>query len=1042
MAPADSPTAWSPYLADVLTRPDRAQCSAGLAAVCLAADTTLREFSRNASATALPTGRPSAREVREAADALWALTEHPGNRVEEYQRVVALVFTTWRPQFLVGAADPTAEVTSRTGQCARALESARPLGDDLLTAWVLLHHGRGLREAHAWQEALAAYQEATSLAGDLAGEGAGPLLAAPGASTESPAVLRAVLCCRAFKDIGQVASSIGDLVLWRSAVDRMVSLAEGLVPVRPSLLAEALSKRGALARHTGDRDTFRQVEDRLRSWAEQSGLNRARRAWLAQAAYNAEHLHDHSRAYRLLLERIDTILDGHGLPAPSPTPAAVAAVVPELQRRGLRGRRIALGNTAYDCAVQLWKAGRTKSTAEGWEEARGWLDVAEAAYRDDGRNGPAAVRLTRARLLAHHPTDPDPAASVDQALAAGESGTGSGLMVNAAVAAAEWCGPGDQRVADRLSELLARATPRYRGVLLYGRALWYERLARAGEVSEGHPADEITRWYAEAESAALEAGAALEVGGVLVDMTKAARVWAIAARVCASTGRTPPDDVPATMLSRLLNAVRCVAELFITVSDLDERRDLGREHGPVFRKAADLAVGLADPVAADMVMEAVRRDRVGLLISDLSQDPAVTDVVRRAAEQVIAANAAFPAVPETDTRPSYQDETRTLSRSAEAIAATRARSAEQADLILGVLGSLTTGRALPHTTARSVLALCPVDGVSAVLQLLSSHVSVLGAGEEPRTLYRRLTWRDEAGEVHEHLDAIPLPFDPTELTPERNRYWQTLPRLTSVLLPAPLLRLLRSSGPQDPMRLMILPTGLFDIAFDTLPLDDERQLLDVAVLSVHASLTTMTHLLARATLPTVQPAIAVYDLLRLAHAEPEFRSLENHLSPLFEITGRAVFMDTLGSRDGPTGHRMLALAVHGTDDAVGGWGQTKILPDGNRLTAAEAMALSFPQLCVLASCHSSIRLRGGVELAGFPLALFARGATTVIGSLHEIDDEATSEIMQAFWQELGQGTDPVRALRQAKLGWLRGDPNRRYTPRLWGGLVSLGGAHF
>ncbi|MEV4859902.1 CHAT domain-containing protein [Streptomyces ossamyceticus] len=1042
MATADCSTAWASYVAEVLTRPGRAQRSAGLATVCLAGDTALREFSRDGSTTALPGGRPSAGEIREAAAQLWALTEHPEGRVEEYQRVVALVFTTWRPQFQVGAADPLAEITARTGQCARALESARPLGDDLLTAWVLLHQGRGLRQRHAWHEALAAYQEATSLAEDLAGQGAGPLLAAPGASTESPAVLRAVLGCRALKDIGQVASSIGDLDLWHSAVDRMVSLAEGLVPVRPALLAEALSKQGTLARHTGDRDTFRRVEERLRSWAEQSGINRVRRAWLAQAAYNAEHLHDHSRAYRLLLERIDTVLDGHGLPATSLTPAAVAAVVPELQRRGLRGRRIALGNTAYDCAVQLWKAGRTKATAEGWEEARGWLDVAEAAYRNDGHNGLAAVRLTRARLLAHHPTAPDPQASVGQALAAGASGVASGLMVNAAVAAAEWCAPGDRRVADRLTELLARATPRYRGVLLYGRALWCERLARAAEGSDSGPADDITRWYAEAEAAALEAGAALEVGGVLVDMAKAARVWAIAARVCAVTGRTPPDDVPATTLRRLLNAVRCVAELFITVSDLEERRDLGREHGPVFRTAADLAVSLGDPVAADMVMEAVRRDRVGLLISDLSQDPAVTDVVRRAAEQVIAANAAFPAVPETETRPSYQDETRTLSRSAEAIAATRARSAEQADLILGVLGSLTTGRALPHTTARSVLDLCPRHGVSAILQLLSSHVSVLGADDEPRTLYRRLTWRDEEGQVHEHLDAIALPVDPTELTPERNRYWQTLPRLTSVLLPEPLLRLLRSSDPADPVRLMILPTGLFDIAFDTLPLDSERQLLDAAVLSVHASLTTMTHLLARATLPAVRPAIAVYDLLRLAHAEREFRSLEDHLSPLFEITGRALFMDTLGSQDGSEGYRMLALAVHGTDDAVEGWGQTKILPDGNRLTAAEAMALSFPQLCVLASCHSSIRLRGGVELAGFPLALFARGATTVIGSLHEIDDEATSQIMQAFWQELGRGTDPVRSLRQAKLGWLRGDPNRRYTPRLWGGLVALGGAQF
>ena len=188
-------------------------------------------------------------------------------------------------------------------------------------------------------------------------------------------------------------------------------------------------------------------------------------------------------------------------------------------------------------------------------------------------------------------------------------------------------------------------------------------------------------------------------------------------------------------------------------------------------------------------------------------------------------------------------------------------------------------------------------------------------------------------------------------------------------------------------------------------------------------------------------SIAVYDLNRLTHTEPEFRSLESYLPPLFEVTSRTLLVNTLSSGE-TTEYRMLALAVHGTDDATDGWGQSKILPDGTELTAAEAMALSFPQLCVLASCHSSVRLRNGVELAGFPLALFARGATTVVGSLHEIDDEATSQIMQRFWKHMGDGTDPVRALRYAKLDWLTENPDRRLIPRLWGGLVALGGAHF
>lgn len=1039
---AGTTTQWTAHMTQALGRPDRAGRAAGLAEVCLATDATLKEFSRSASPRAWPSGRPMAAEVRAAAAALASLVGQPANRTQEYQRIVALVFATWQPQILIGATDPNADITLRTRQCAQALEAALPLGDDLLTAWVRWHQGRSLRQAHAWHASLETHHETVRLIQDPAGDAEGPRLAAPDAPVESSAVLRAVLGCRAFKDISQTSASIGDVAMWRTAVDRMIPLAEELVPIRPALLAEALSKQGELARHTGDRDTFREVESRLRSWAEQSGLNRARRAWTAQAAYNAAHLHDHGRAYRLHLDRLETAVEDLSLPRTGPEPDQYAALVPELERRGLRARRIALGNSAYDCAVQLWRSGRTGTDAGCWAKAQGWLDVAEAAYRSDGRNGLAAVRFSRARLLATHPTAPDLASATDQALAAGASGVRAGLMVNAAVAAAEWCTVADPRVLDRLSELLSRATPRHRGLLLYGCALWYERLAAAETAgADSTPSQQTVHRYRQAESNALQAAAELEVDGVLVDMQKAARVWAMAARVCHRTGRTPRAEIPAVTLHRLLKAVRCVAELFITVSDLDERRSLGREHGQVFRDAADLAVALDDPAAADMVMEAVRRDRVGILISDLSRNPAVTEAVRRAAEQVIAANAAYPAVPEADMRPSAQDETRALSITAEAITDTRTRSAEHADLILGVLGSLASGRALPRITARTVLELCPADGTSAVLQLLSTHVSVLDSASGPRTLYRRLTWRDNSGEFHEYLDTVPLTFDPAELVPENSRYWQSLPRLTPLLLPEPLLRLLRKHSRSDPLRLMIIPTGLFDIAFDALPLDSERQILDTAVLSIHASLTTMAHLLARATLPTVQPSIAVYDLRQLTHAEPEFRSLEDHLAPILEITARAALMSTLGT-EGTTEYRMLALAVHGTDDVSGGWGQTKILPDGRSLSAAEAMALSFPQLCVLASCHSSIRLRGGVELAGFPLALFARGATTVIGSLHEIDDRATSDIMQRFWRELGQGTDPVRALRTAKTAWLDADPGRRLVPRLWGGLLALGGAHF
>ncbi|MFI5546107.1 CHAT domain-containing protein [Streptomyces sp. NPDC051815] len=1021
----DVSTDWAGRISVAIDSSDAEQ----LAEVCLAADLVVAHSS---------IGRPLVRETRTAARALQAAA-HQGavrnSRSSRYQRVVALVFSTWRPRMLPGTEDPRADIHLQAQQCAQAVEAARRLADPLMVAWALYHQGVSLWQAQEWEAARAALTEAVVLTGDRGADGPGPFAACPGAHSGPPVNLRAAIACRALKYTSILGESLGDVGLSRSAMERMVSLAETLVAVQPDLLAEGLARQGQVARHVGDRDGFRAVETRLRTWAEQSGLNRARRTWLAQAAYNASHLQDHTRSYRLHLQRLAVAVEDWSLPEGAPEPSAVLALVPRLLQRGLRGRRITVGNSAYDLAVQLWRTGLVGRASERWAEASDWLDVAEACFADDGHNGLAAVHLTRARLQAVHPTHPDLGAATDRALEASAAGLRVSLQVNAAVAAAEWSAPGDSRVADCVNGLLARATPRHRGVLLYAVALHSERKAL-----DSSRVPDMVRWYGEAEAAALEAAAALEVGGILLDMKKAARVWAIAARACRHDVSLSEDRMSHTALARLTRAVRCVAELFITVSDLEERRSLCRDFGHIFQDAADLAVRLGDTSALDTVMEAARRDRVGSLISDLSRSPGISDAVRRAAEQVIASNAAQPAASGAAMAQSAEQETRALARSADAIARMRERSVRHADHILGVLGALADGRGVPRLEARTVLELCLHEGVGAVLQLLSSHIGVLDSATGPRRLYRRLTWRDEDGLMREHLDSVALPFDPQAMTPEWGPYWQTVPRLTTTLLPEPLLNLLAGRGSTDPLRLLIVPTGLFDIAYDTLVLDNERQLIDAAVVSIHSSLTTMAHLMARATLPTVQPSIAVYDL-RLTHAEPEFRSLEAHLAPLFEITERAALLDALNTAH-PAQYRMLALAVHGTDDQSDGWGQTKILPDGCRLTAAEAMALSFPQLCVLASCHSSVRLRGGLELAGFPLALFARGATTVIGSLHEIDDEATSEIMQRFWRELGRDGNPVRALRAAKTGWIEEVPSRRLTPRLWGGLIVLGGAQF
>jgi hypothetical protein len=439
----------------------------------------------------------------------------------------------------------------------------------------------------------------------------------------------------------------------------------------------------------------------------------------------------------------------------------------------------------------------------------------------------------------------------------------------------------------------------------------------------------------------------------------------------------------------------------------------------------------------------VRRDRVGVLITDLIRRPEASEKVRAEAERIIAAHNAVPSPPSEGNAGQDKDgkrEQRALTRITEAIAIRRALSTAQADEILGVLSALADGRSVPHVTAADLLAKRGTAKPAAVLQFCPTGLGILPGTSQSRRLYRRLTWAEDDGRIREYLDFVPLPFAPGRLDPDTMGYWRRLHTLTRILLPEPLLRLLGRHDRERPLRLLVIPTGLFDIAFDALPVDRNRHLLDAAEVSVHTSLTTASHLLQRVSPPDNSASIAVYDTRALSYAADELRALRDHLPPVRELSGVGEFHFQFSAPQGH-GHRVLAMAVHGVDDQEG-WGQVKEFPDHTTLTAAEAMALYYPQLCVLASCYSKIRVRDQVELAGFPLSLFARGATTVIGSLLAVNDQATSEIMQRFWVNIANEIDPVGALRDAKLTWLAEDPRRRLTgARHWAGLIAFGGAH-
>jgi CHAT domain-containing protein len=95
-------------------------------------------------------------------------------------------------------------------------------------------------------------------------------------------------------------------------------------------------------------------------------------------------------------------------------------------------------------------------------------------------------------------------------------------------------------------------------------------------------------------------------------------------------------------------------------------------------------------------------------------------------------------------------------------------------------------------------------------------------------------------------------------------------------------------------------------------------------------------------------------------------------------------------------------------------------------------------LVVLSACRTGLGLElNGEGLVGLTQSFFNAGASRVLVSLWDVDDQATDRLMEHFYRELLQtGRPPGAALRAAQLS-MRGDP-RWSAPYYWAGFVLQG----
>lgn len=107
------------------------------------------------------------------------------------------------------------------------------------------------------------------------------------------------------------------------------------------------------------------------------------------------------------------------------------------------------------------------------------------------------------------------------------------------------------------------------------------------------------------------------------------------------------------------------------------------------------------------------------------------------------------------------------------------------------------------------------------------------------------------------------------------------------------------------------------------------------------------------------------------------------------------------------------------------------------LTGEEVLGLDLraTELAVLSACQTGLGdPERGEGLAGLARCFEAAGAKSAVVGLWEVPDDATRELMDAFYRELLAGNARVDALRTAKLEIRTWNP----APRDWGGFVLQG----
>ena len=151
----------------------------------------------------------------------------------------------------------------------------------------------------------------------------------------------------------------------------------------------------------------------------------------------------------------------------------------------------------------------------------------------------------------------------------------------------------------------------------------------------------------------------------------------------------------------------------------------------------------------------------------------------------------------------------------------------------------------------------------------------------------------------------------------------------------------------------------------------------------------------------------------------------------FFETPKQTRLDERTLSDNPLLYSGLVLA--GLKQGQSGTGEDGIL------TALEVSNLNLTgtKLVVLSACDTGLgNIAAGEGIYGLRRALVIAGAESQVISLWKVDDEATKDLMVAYYQRLKAGEGRSEALRQTQLEMLRGEQSQH--PYFWASFILSG----